>query len=151
MSEKQFIIVDLDGTIANDDHRFGVWADGGPDEYFSMQHKDTPNLDVCWLLKFIAIRIDICLMIVTCRPERYRAETNSWLERHRIYHSGLLMRPTGDRTPSGELKIRMLEQHFGDKKTVLEQVMFVLEDRDKVVSALREYGLKCWQVRPGKY
>jgi hypothetical protein len=43
----------------------------------------------------------------------------------------------------------MTEEYFGSKEAVLQNVIFVLDDRDKVVEAWRNYGLPCWQVRPG--
>lgn len=143
---------DLDGTIANDDHRVHIWSGGNYDECFAVQYLDTPNEDVIWLLNSLASNMDICVLIITARPEQFRAQTCDWLLKHNVNGiGGLLMRPEGDRTPSGELKIRILEQRFGSKQAVLDNVIFVLEDRDKVVKSLREYGLKCWAVRQGKY
>jgi hypothetical protein len=148
----KYIIADLDGTIANDDHRVHVWAGGNYDECFALQHLDTPNEDVVWLLNSLATNMDIDVLIVTCRPEQFRQQTWDWLLKHNVNGIGrLLMRPEGDRTPSCELKIKMLEKRFGSKQNVLQKVLFVLEDRDKVVKALREYGLKTWHVREGKY
>lgn len=146
------IVFDLDGTIANDDHRVHIWSGGNFDECFSLQHLDTPNIDVCWLLD-VFNEIGERVIIVTARPERFRKQTVEWLDKHCLFGTMdvLLMRPDTDRTPSDKLKIRLLEEHFGSKANVLHNVKFALEDRDKVVNAFREYGLNCWQVRQGKY
>lgn len=43
-------------------------------------------------------------MVVTARPERYRAETEAWLRRHAIIHDVLLMRKEGDNRPDSTLR-----------------------------------------------
>jgi hypothetical protein len=90
---------------------------------------------------------------VTGRNEAFRQLTWSWLNEHKLdeYIDTLIMRPDSDWRPDHELKIALLEQAFGSKERALERVAFILEDRDKVVEAYRNYGLPCWQVRPGGY
>ena len=44
------------------------------------------------------------IMIVTARPERYRAETEAWLRRHAIVHDILRMRKRGDNRPDSALR-----------------------------------------------
>lgn len=87
------------------------------------------------------------------RPERYRAVTYDWLERHdlRSVIDGLLMRPDGERMQDGELKLRLLDGYFGSRSRALRRVAFILEDRERVVTAYRGAGFRCWQVQPGAF
>lgn len=147
----QFVVSDLDGTIRDDAHRVEVWAAGKFDECHAIQHLDAPNSDVCWLLKTLVATDSIGVLIVTACDETYRPQAEAWLTKNRIYPKYTLMRPAGNVIESEALKIQMLEEFFGSKQEVLDSVLFVLEDRDKVVKALREYGLKTWHVREGKY
>jgi len=143
------IVVDLDGTLNNcvhriEDARFGHW-----DLFHSKLEDDEPYYDVEWLLK----RLPSTIPVIACtgRDEAYREKTLTWLAKWNIALDEILMRPTGDYTPDHELKPRLLEKFFGSKELVIDNVMFVLDDRDKVVEAWRNYGLPCWQVRPGGY
>jgi hypothetical protein len=49
------------------------------------------------------------------------------------------------------LKPALLEGFFGGKQATIDNVKFVLDDRDAVVEAWRNYGLVCWQVRQGSF
>lgn len=145
----RFIIVDLDGTLCNESHRVQHGIDGDWDAYFEKLHLDEPHEDVLSLINAFGTER---IIFLTCRPEKHRQPTKDWLWKHGIHHTYLLlMRQDGDTTPSEELKVMQLEKFFGSRQAVLDSVLFVLEDRDKVVKALREYGLNCWQTRAGKY
>jgi hypothetical protein len=61
------------------------------------------------------------------------------------------MRPDDDFTDDKTLKIQLLERYFGSREAMKRDILFILEDRDRMVSAWRELGLPCWQVRPGAY
>lgn len=155
---RQHIVVDLDGTLCNDGHRAEKHvAIPQPDAMFCDWHDyhnglsdDEPNDDVLFVMRSV-IDSGADVLLVTCRPESYRSQTLDWLVRHDVDYNLLIMRPNGNKTSSELLKIQHLEVYFGSKEEVLRNVIFVLEDRDKVVAGLREYGLRVWQVRPGRY
>lgn len=146
---KEFIVIDLDGTLSNCDHRANYAQMGEWDEFHARGKDDKPHDDVAHLVREMSQQHHI--IIVTGRNEKYRAETMKWFSQYDIDVDALFMRPDFDFTSDGELKIKLLEEAFGTKERVLANVAFVLEDREKVVEAYRNYGLPCWQVRLGSY
>lgn len=149
MGMKTAIVIDLDGTLSNCDHRVNYAQMGEWDEFHARGKDDRPYEDVALLVDGLSHLYNI--VIVTGRNERYRRDLMTWLLEYRIKIDSIVMRPDHDFTSDGELKIRLLEEYFGGKEAVLGCVAFVLEDRDKVVEAYRNYGLACWQVRLGSY
>ncbi len=145
------IIVDLDGTLSDCSHRQHLAVAKDWDGFNELCMLDIPNRDVKEFIALASLDLNIDVIICTARSEKYRQDTMLWLENHRIDIDTILMRPANDFTRSEELKFKLLEEHFGSKVEVLMQVLFVLDDREKVVEAMRNYGLPCWQVRPGGY
>jgi hypothetical protein len=92
--------------------------------------------------------------IIACtgRSEAQRKPTEAWLRERGIDHfETILMRPNGDNTPDHQLKLRLVDEHFGSREAALEAVDFILDDRDRVVEAFRDAGFTCWQVQAGSY
>jgi hypothetical protein len=146
------IVVDLDNSLCNCDHRIHHALNKDWDAFHEALMDDVPNPDVYALIKMMDdLYSSPGLFFLTGRNERYRPKTLEWLKKHNINPDKLIMRPDNDFTPDHEIKIRMLEEELGGKEKVLSLVLFVLDDRDRVVEAFREYGLKCWQVRAGAY
>lgn len=149
MPQAKFIVCDLDGTLFNEDHRVHLGIGGDWENYFSLMHEDTPHDDV--LITIRAMTGPTQALLLTGRPEKLRCATEAMLAGIGVPYTQLLMRPDGDTTDSGLLKISTLEKFFGSKAAVLSNVLFALEDRDKIVKAFRDYGINCWQVRAGRY
>lgn len=151
------IVMDLDGTLCDSAHRDHHARNSEWDQFHSLLTEDRPHQDV---LEFIDLLHnapdDVELIGCTGRNERYRVATEKWLMEHGALLDCVLMRPDYDFRPDHELKIEMLsewhEQTSGDDPwSVQERVMFILEDREKVVEAWRGAGFNCWQVRPGNF
>lgn len=143
------IIVDLDGTLCDSSHRNIHAQNCEWDTFHSLLSDDKVHADVAEFLGMVSRLART--VAVTGRNERYRLETLKWLNHHRIWIDEILMRPDTDFTPDHELKPKMLEAFYGSKEKVLADVLMVLDDRDKVVESWRNYGLPCWQVRPGAF
>jgi hypothetical protein len=144
------IVIDLDGTLANCEHRQQHAQNGDWDMFHSLLAGDRPYADVAWLLS--CMHGEYQVVAVTGRNEAHRSATLNWFHEQGIGQIDvILMRPDNDYTPDHILKPRMLEVYIGSKQETLDEVIFVLDDRDKVVDAWREYGLNCWQVRQGTY
>lgn len=145
------VIIDMDGTLCDCSHRVHLAAAGQWDEFHSLLGDDPVMPDVKALLEMVPTWSEV--IICTGRNEAFRAETLKWLEKHLLsgYIDNLIMRPDGDFRPDHELKPALIEEHFGSKEIVLENILFVIDDRDKVVEAWRNYGLPCWQCRNGNY
>jgi len=93
------------------------------------------------------------VILFTGRSEKYRYVTLDWLKDAELDASfeELLMRPDNDFRPDHEVKIELLEKRFGGKEGVMRSVWFVVDDRDQVVEALRNYGLTVLQPANGGY
>jgi FMN phosphatase YigB (HAD superfamily) len=144
------IVVDLDGTLCNASHRDHLAVAGQWDEFHSKLMDDEPwpdvkaFLDLFWTVN--SVTEDFVIVGLTGRNEQWRGKTLEWFSKHELFMDELLMRPDKDFTPDAELKPRMLLERFPQ-----ESILFILEDRDKVVDAWRNAGFNCWQVRPGGY
>jgi beta-phosphoglucomutase-like phosphatase (HAD superfamily) len=135
-------IFDLDGTLADDSHRWHhVRRSGDWDAYYAACPEDKPiehMLEVAKALNGAGYRI----VIVTGRSESIRRETEDWLLQQGILYSELIMRKKNDRRKNSELKLEALE--------VLRQKgympLMVFEDLPAAVQAWRAAGLPCAQV-----
>jgi sugar phosphate isomerase/epimerase len=90
---KRVIIFDIDGTLANVDHRVhhlrGDDKDWGA--FFAAADADRPHDEIAYLNRMLAADPHNVVLIVTGRPERQRAATLDWLERHQLDRTALLM------------------------------------------------------------
>jgi len=145
MNEAQIVVIDLDGTLCNSKHREHLAVAGQWDEFHSMLGDDEPWADTKGLLD-ILYGAGIGVVGLTGRNEKFRNSTLDWLTKNDIWLDELMMRPDNNYMPDHELKPKMLED-----KHEKDDILFILEDRDKVVEAWRNLGYNCWQVRPGGY
>jgi FMN phosphatase YigB (HAD superfamily) len=145
------IIVDLDGTLCNTDHRQhfvqGNYGKKDFGKFYKNMHLDPPNE---WCVTLVKIYSFFNCEIIFCsgRPEEYREQTVRWLERnimgqpYKIY-----MRETGNYEDDVILKERLYRTHIEPKY----DVEFVVDDRKKVVDMWRRIGLVCLQCAPGEF
>lgn len=152
----KIVVVDLDGTLCNSAHREHLAKAGQWDEFHALLMEDQPWQDVAGLLKMFEYmegeRLDAPFVVaLTGRNEKYRTPTINWLARHDLSIDALLMRPDDDYRSDHELKPQLLNEFLSTMQWDKGKVMFILEDRDKVVEAWRDRGFTCFQVRPGGY
>lgn len=156
-TEKKNIICDLDGTIALDHHRnHFLHQEGctGPgcgckrdwDGYYAACEGDFPNWPVIDLLRLFW-EDGYKIHIISGRVERTLEVTSKWLRNHAVPHTSLHLRPEGVFTQDNLLKI-VRAKSLGLEP---DNVIFCLEDRQRVVDAWREYGYTCFQVAPGTF
>ena len=159
---KNIIVCDLDGTLANCEHRVhhvqkvdGIGLKKKPDweAFYAGVLQDTVNPAVHAVLnKFInEYDPDHKAKIIFCsgRPERCRADTTEWLAKHYLhigYECTLLMRKDGDFRADHLVKQEILDNHINK-----EEVLFVMDDRQQVVDMWRRNGLTCFQVAAGNF
>jgi phosphoglycolate phosphatase-like HAD superfamily hydrolase len=140
---KDLVIFDLDGTLTDNSHRqkyvLGKQKDWG--SFFEAQPLDRPKLNIVRLFQSLEISNQFKLMIVTARPERYRAVTEAWLSKHDIFPERVIMRKDGDRRADDIVKREILytlkEEEFA--------IVFVVDDRKSVVQMWRSEGVTCLQ------
>lgn len=148
MHRNLFIVFDLDGTLAFNDHR-KHFVEGRPNAekdwaaFYAACDKDTPNWPIIRLAQFLdATGNDV--HIWSGRSDEVAAKTVTWLGRYGIGHIPLRTRSTGDFTPDEQLKLQWMEE--SSRKPDL-----VFDDRDKVVKMWRDNGVTCAQVAPGAF
>jgi hypothetical protein len=98
------IILDLDNCISDDGWRIRHidWSQEGPADRYRKYHElsgfdSYENRDL-----YVNTKHD--LVVLTARPDCYRAVTMEWLHRAGISPKALMMRIQGDHRPSSELK-----------------------------------------------
>lgn len=174
--KKKCVIFDIDGTLANLDHRLhhleGIQIDcscGGKPSYedglYSCEKcKDTGVIGKpdwvafhkdCHLDKpipeivmlFKLLSQDYTIFYCTGRSESNRSVTEDWLINYvSEYSHELLMRPNKDFRSDFIIKKEML-----DFIRIRHEVIMVFEDRDRNVKMYRDEGVVCLQVKEGAY
>ena len=171
------VIFDIDGTLADIEHRrhFVEGKKKDFDAFNAAMVNDTPNepiVDLMWMCENAAKQIIFC----TGRMEQYREVTRNFLldkcSLALSYHSAdgfsrygvpysresierhidtyLIMRPDERRhDPDHQIKQEMLDEIL---KTVdKKNIMYAVDDRQRVVDMWRSNGLTCLQVAEGYF
>ena len=137
--DQSAITVDIDGTLA---HMMGR----SPYDT-SLYHTDVVDEDVATLVDHMHAAAGVRVILLSGRSEEYRAETLAWLIQHEVPYDYLFMRKSGDTRHDGIVKSELWDEHISGKFDVL----FHLDDRDRVVDALRTKGVKVLQVERGDF
>ena len=147
--EKQTIIFDVDGTIADVEHRrhFVVQRPADWKSFKEETVNDTPVEWVCDLAKrHIARGDDVAFFSARNESQRDVTEKqiSEWIGDG---HKGLFLRPDGDFRPDEEFKSDLADkfEEFGGK------IDIVFDDRNKVVDMWRARGTTCIQVAEGDF
>ena len=146
------IIIDIDGTISNLDHRLYHIRKQPRDynSFFAAMTEDTPIQDTLWLIDLLITAYyeepDFVFFICTGRPEDYRRQTEEWLREYamrlRNVVNNIFMRPSKDFRKDSIIKNEMRQKIEGKGFNI----RVVLEDRQSVVDMWRENGITCLQV-----
>lgn len=136
--------VDIDGTLAHCGDR-DIY-DG------SKAHLDTLDEAVA---ETISAMFELGYAVFFCsgRSDKFRDVTAEWLAINIDYlepeyiESNLFMRKEGDERNDAIVKLELFDQYVRDRYNVL----YMLDDRDRVVEAWRSIGLKVFQVAPGNF
>lgn len=136
------IIVDLDVTLCNVDHRRHFVENGSPRDwksFFAGISQDTPN-EWCRQLVFARARRH-CIIFVSGRDDSHHAVTVDWIEKHLGMREGehytLHMRKSGDHRKDSIVKQEIYETLIRPTRNVL----FCVDDRASVVKMWRSLGL----------
>lgn len=156
------IIVDIDGTISNYAHRKHFLAPLGAnrerndpavnssvqwDRFNSEAINDKPIDEVLKIVRWAKNASNTRILLLTGRNDKYRQTTKDWLHLHRVPHDMLLMRKYGDWRSDVDVKLELYHSRIAPSHDVL----FALEDRDKIVEMWRNLGIRCLQVAKGEY
>lgn len=152
--KRDIVIVDLDGTLADcKDIAMKYLHPEEGEKNWKQFEKEIANPDivvchpevVCAVRALAASGYEIHLW--TGRTDATKKDTVEWLRVMGVPYDYLLMRPAEDKTDDYIVKKQWLDEN----PDIRERILFVLEDRDRVVKMWRENGIRCFQVRPGAF
>jgi predicted secreted acid phosphatase len=142
----ELVIFDIDGTLADLSERIHHVKKNPKnwDAFYQGMAQDKAihsMVRLCNILYASGIQIILC----SGRNESHRAETIEWLAKQGVNYHDLLLRKESDRRSDTVVKREMLSAI--DKSKIL----FVVEDRIRVVEMWRSEGLVCLQCAPGEF
>ena len=152
MNNKNTVIFDLDGTLANVDARrkLATKQNGKMDwdKFLNPDNikLDIPNEPVIKMAQLLA-EDGFNIFIFSGRSDRTINVTRSWLTRNRVPFHKLVMRGKDSLfMPDDKLKKQFLDKHAD-----INDVFAVFDDRQKVVDMWRENGLITFQTEKGNF
>ena len=150
---KNTVIFDLDGTLANIDKRkeLATKSNGKLDWdvfYDSTNIKlDVPNESVVKLAQMFAEN-GFNIVIFSGRTDKTKYSTRSWLTHNIVTFQKLVMR---DSKINHYIPDEILKKDMLDKYADIDDVFLVVDDRNKVVDMWRSLGLTVFQVAEGDF
>lgn len=144
---RKIVVVDIDGTVSKVGDRLKYLKRDKPnwDRFYDSCFEDQPIQEVIDLVK--VLEKDYEIVYCTGRRESVRGVTQTWLLDRGLMVGKLLMRPDGDKRHDTDVK----PEQLSNEGILLQEIAFVLEDRDSMVKKWRGLGLKCLQVDYGDF
>jgi uncharacterized HAD superfamily protein len=132
----KLLVVDIDGTVS--DWRWRERFLDDKELFYDLSPRDFPHVDMVELVNNLShfYRIVFC----TGRRERHKDMTREWIEKHFNFSGNTIMVPD-DYEGGDEGKIEEFKKYFK-----IEDIAFVLEDRNKIVKLWRDLGVRVLQV-----
>lgn len=154
MSKVNAIIVDIDGTLANCDHR-RHHLEKTPkdwDSFFGETGGDTVNewcKEIIYRFKRVSPQVECFeILMVSARSEALRDVTIDWLVVNKIpFDEVFLVREEGNFEQDDALK----ERFYLENIRPFYNVLFALDDRTRVVDMWRRNGVACLQCAKGDF
>jgi len=145
--DPKLAIFDLDGTIADIQHRVPLIQQEKPDwiGFYKACSSDKPKENIIELMRIIH-HAGIRVIIASGRGAEATAETIMWLGDNHVPYDQLYMRPQDSATPDDILKKIWYTALWRD-----EDILGVWDDRNKVVKMWRGFGLQVHQVEEGDF
>lgn len=147
MKEKA-IIVDFDGTLSDTKHR-EHFVQSKPKQWqaFFEAATDDPLNQWCFEIINSMVAQGYKIILLTGRPEWMRGLSENWLEKYQVPYDLFLMRKDDDHQGDPDMKWEAYQESIVDQYDIL----FTLEDRQRVVDMWREKGLTCLQCAKGDF
>ena len=143
---REIAIFDIDGTLADISAR-EHHVRSKPKNWNAFFKGMSQDRAAHSIVRLCNLLYDDGIYIILCsgRNERHRGETVSWMKREGVKYHEIRLRADDDMRSDVEAKREMLRGI--DKNNVL----FVVEDRSRVVDMWRSEGLTCLQCAPGDF
>lgn len=141
------IVCDIDGTVANIEHRRRYVATKPKNwkAFNAGMAQDTVYADIQWMITKLSMYSN--LVFCSGRGEEQRAVTEKWLADNKFTYEGLYMRAVGDYRQDSIVKVELLQQ-IREKHG---EPFLWIDDRNQVVDAIREQGIRVIQVAQGDF
>ena len=154
--KKRVIVVDIDGTVADNVHRQHLAPSKSEQEsdsdawrsFHEASVNDTPVEHVCMMVEALR-QFGMQVVFLTARPEWSRSITTDWLRRNVVEDQQfqLAMRPNDSVEKASQLKPRLLRSLFYSDAEMTTRVFMVLEDSESNAQAFESMGLPVLRVR----
>ena len=156
----KYIIVDIDGTIADCNHRKHYisrdlkYKDRDYRKFYASCFDDAPIIPVIELVKGLVDKLGYTPIFVSGRSDECRTLTLTWLKVHLPFIKNkfnLFMRAAGDFRPDDIIKKELFENQVLNVVGDIKKIEYVLDDRNRVVEMWRGLGLTVLQVADGNF
>jgi phosphoglycolate phosphatase-like HAD superfamily hydrolase len=156
MSAKPLYIFDLDGTLADCQHRTPILSEtDDPNRwrrFYAACHLDAPIWPVIQTMERLR-QWGAEIWIFSGRSVEVRSDTVVWLMKHTGFmrselETALTMRDEGDFRADDIVKGEWLAGMLEDDRS---RLVAAFDDRDRVVAMWRAAGVPCFQVAPGDF
>ena len=141
-------LCDIDGTIADCQHRIHFIAEKNWRGFFAAVDQDTPIWPVIQTIRLLKAA-GVTIIMMSGRSDECKDATKAWLRQYDVPYDDLFMRKAGDHRPDNIVKEQMLEK-VGQTYD-LSNIVAIFDDRQQVVDMYRSKGYKVFQVAEGKF
>lgn len=143
---QELVIFDIDGTLADISDRVHHIRKK-PKNWNAFNEGMAKDKAIHSMIRLCNILYAAGLRIILCsgRNEQNRLETLEWLKQQGVNYHELLLRKDEDFRSDAVVKREILQ---GLDRS---QILFVVEDRSRVVEMWRSEGLTCLQCAPGEF
>lgn len=142
-------IFDIDGTLANGEHRYPLVNNGNHDwgRYKSLSMKDTVYPDIAnW---FRGVRPNMNVFLVSGRGTDEGADTEEWLEWHDLIPDRMFMRQGGDFRQDAIIKQEILDKMIAAYGK--DAIKFAVDDRPQVIEMWKKNGIQVFPVHQERW
>jgi len=142
----EIVIFDIDGTLADVSERIHH-VKKKPKNWNAFFQGMAQDKAIHSMVRLCNILYESGIKIVLCsgRNEEHRPQTVQWLAQQGVNYHKLILRRDGDMRSDVIAKREMLA---GIDRS---EILFVVEDRSRVVEMWRSEGLVCLQCAPGEF
>lgn len=143
---EEIVIFDIDGTLADVSERIHH-VRKKPKNWNAFFQGMAQDKAIHAMVRLCNILYETGIQIILCsgRSEEHRPQTIEWLAQQGVNYHELILRKDGDRRSDTIVKREMLA---GIDKS---KILFIVEDRSRVVEMWRSEGLVCLQCAPGEF
>lgn len=142
------IIIDLDGTLCNIDHRLNFVKTDGKKNWKGFFEGIADDKVNGWCKELIQLLCEKhAIVLCSGRPDDHKKVTERWLKENEINYRYLFMRQRGDFRPDTEIKQNILDFEIKTRYTPYLSI----DDRATVVSMWRSNGITCLACDEGNF